>query len=298
MNSVTLASRLFVGLSIPASLLAADLIPVKDGSRPLNALALELQERYAYLVSYEEAPYDGASMVTDTRASGIHFRQPGFAPMVFHVPDIPQEQGLGTFPKPGGRNSILPGLLLSLIKEYNESGNPGQFTALFEGGYAHIVPAARIADKKAQSFEPILSTMMSYTSNGQACSDTLNDLLNRIGSQRGVTVARGIVPIGPLMRHQCSVVANDLPARNVLVQILNQLEIGFSLDQKALYSWSLLYDANTNAYYLNTTIVRNLYGQNSDLQAQSAQGAPANQASPPKAQDEKSRTQSVAPAPK
>jgi hypothetical protein len=278
MNSVKVASRLFLSLSIPALLLSADLIPVKDGSRPLNALALELQKRYAYLVSYEEAPYDDESMAASTRPNGIRFRQPGFAPMVFHIPDLPEERSLGAFPKPAGGNTILPSLLLSLVKEYNDSGNPGQFTALFEGGYAHIVPAARTVDKKAQSFEPILSTMMSYTSKEQSCGEALNDLLNRVGSQRGVALGLGIVPVGPLMTRQCSVVANDLPARDVLLQILNQLEIGYSLDQKALYSWSLLYDANTDKYYLNTTIVRNLYGQNSGLKAPSQQGTPPNQA--------------------
>ncbi len=300
MNAITLASSTLFTIVVSTSfLLAADSITVSDG-RPLSVITTELQTRYGYLVSYEEAPFDSTTMITDVRSNSVQFRHPPSIPIVFHVPDLPAGDAVPTFPTPGGNHTAAQNLLLSLVKEYNDSGNPGQFAVLFDGGYAHIVPAARMVDGKALDFEPILSTLMSYTFEGHSCSDALNDLFNRVSSQRGVTVVRGRVPVGPLLKHECDITVNGLAARSILEQILGQ--IGTSLNHggpRALYSWLLMYDVSTDKYYLSTAIVPSVGGQGSGPPDPSPQGLsqsqPATPATPPAG---KSRAEAVVPVPK
>ena len=239
-----------------AAALGAETITINQ-SRPLSKLALELQQKYGYPVTYEEAPYDASALRTETRSNGSLYSSPGSVPIVFHVPDVAvgRTVSAGADRVPFG----LPDVVMPLVKEYNGSGNPGTFTVFFEGGYAHIVPAGRVVSGKVVAFQPMLSTTVSFTSKGHSCSDTLDALLARIEGVRGVSIVKAAVPIGALLRHECTVVANALPAREVLAGILDQLGTGTGrADAKPRYSWALLYDSNTGKYFLSTMLVPDL----------------------------------------
>jgi hypothetical protein len=236
-----------------AAALGAETITINQ-SRPLGKLALDLQQKYGYPVTYEEAPYDAGTLHTETYSNGSRYSSPGSVPIVFHVPDVAVGRAVSASADrvPFG----LPDVVMPLVEEYNRSGNPGTFTVFFEGGYAHIVPAGRVVNGKVVAFQPILSTAVSFTSKGHSCSDTLDVLLAQIEGVRGVSIVQAAVPIGALLRHECTVVVEDLPAREVLAGILDQLGTGtVRADPKPRYSWGLLYDSNIGKYFLSTMLV-------------------------------------------
>lgn len=240
---------------------AADTISFSE-SRPLSRLSVELQNRYGYPVTYEEAPHDTSTLNVDVRANGSRYSSPPFVPIVFHVPDVVIGTLGNAAAAPGAAKRIpygLPDVILPLVKEYNESGNPGKFTALFEGGYAHIVPTIRTVNGQSANFQPILETIVAINALDQPCNQTLSTLLSQVAAARGVPIVTGIVPVGPLLQHKCSVVSSTLPARDVLAQILDQIGVyrGSGLP-KPRYSWGLLYDSNTNKYFFSTSLVPDL----------------------------------------
>src|SRR5260370_2880637 len=156
---------------------ATEAITVHE-SRPLDKVALKLVQRYGYLVTYEEAPYDESGLRTDVRLNGVRFRYPSWVPTVFHVPDRPIGPTAGS-PEPAHALPPLgPSVLDPLLKEYHDAGNPGRFKVIFEGEYAHIVPAARVVNGKAEDFQPVLSARIAFPSETCSCNETLRDLFS------------------------------------------------------------------------------------------------------------------------
>ncbi len=253
-----------VAYSLSAWLAQAATISINE-SRTLKALAVELQERYGYLVSYEEAPYDSKSMLSDTRPrpSGLPYLLPAYTATVFHLPDpAPADQPAPPFPTPGGTNTMVPSALLAMIDEHAKAGNPGNFTALFEGGYAHIVPKSQIINGESVDFQPVLGTLVSVEYRGISCKEALDDLLGKVSSQRSVSVVQASVPVGPLLKHECDMSVSNLPARAIVSQILHVIgSSGVRSFPDARYSWMLLYDVNTNRYFFSTLLIPDLMAQ-------------------------------------
>lgn len=230
----------------------ADTIAVAE-SRPLGKLAVQLAQRYGYLVTYEEAPYDSVNLRPDPRPNGVKFLYPDWKAIVFHVPENPADAASAA---PKKTASLGPQILEPLVKEYNESGNPEKFSVIYEGDYAHIVPAIR---RDGKDFEPILSTRIPSSIEVRSCSDILNDLLSRITTARGVTILLGRVPVNSLIPHQCGIFGTDLTAREILSQILDQAGTpGVPGVKKTRFTWTLMYDANWNKYFLSTILVPDL----------------------------------------
>ena len=241
--------------SVCATAYGADTISIQHG-HPLSALAIELQERYGYAVTYEEAPFDTAKLQSTKLANGVSFLSIPPMSIVFQVPAMTVGATL-----PAALNRIpagLPDVMLPLVADYLQADG-AMFSVLFEGGYAHIVPVNQVVNGAAQPFQPILGTMVAMSVKGSSCSQALDSLLAQVNTARGVRVVRGIVPIGPLMGHICSLNVNNLPARDVLASILHQAGAGGGdPNLKARYSWALLHDPNTDKYFLSTSIIPSL----------------------------------------
>jgi hypothetical protein len=117
-------------------------------ARPLSGLVRELNHR-GYLVTYEEAPYDEVQL----RAKGARIQNPGFGylepvwrPVIFHPPAAKNRD-----------IHLAAEDVDALVGEYNRSGNPGQYAALRDGEYVHIIPSGRSVNGRMQEFDPILA---------------------------------------------------------------------------------------------------------------------------------------------
>lgn len=237
-----------------ATAYAADIITVEH-PRPVLVLATELEKRYGYPVTYEEAPPDGSDLRSETLPNGRTYRSAPDVPIVFHVPELrvgaPANAALNRVP------IGMPDVILRMLDEYHSIAHGRRFTVLFEGGYAHIIPANRLTNHKAEPFEPILNTVVTLVEKGVSCNTALDSLLNQVSAVRGIRIVKGVVPMSPLFRHECVVNVSKMPAREVLAGILMQLGTrGASHDP--LYSWALLYDANVDKYFLSTSVIPDL----------------------------------------
>ena len=79
---------------------------------------------------------------------------------------------------------------------------------------------------------------------------------SQVEAVRGVSIAKGLIPIGPLLDHRCTAIAEGLPARDVLASLLEQVgRFPSYMSSPARYSWALLFDINTGKYFLSTPLV-------------------------------------------
>ncbi|SPF53126.1 exported hypothetical protein [Candidatus Sulfopaludibacter sp. SbA4] len=231
-----------------------------DRGRPVLELSARLVRSYGYLVTYEDAPPDAQDVIVGKLPNGLEYRNLILKPMVFHVSARGVAAGTsskaGTAAVAAAIRPLGPDVIEPLLAEYNASGNPGKFTAIYEGEYAHIVPAGRPVHGKMIDFQPILSTVVRVDQQEGKCWDLLTNMLNEVQQTRGVRVTNNL-PVGfALDGKQCSVHGQNLAARQVLIQLLDGLgqHPGFVFPPDR-YVWTLVYDPTTDAWFLSTQLV-------------------------------------------
>lgn len=265
------------GIFISTAGFCADEIAINE-SRPLGKLATELNERYGYLVTYEEAPYSDLDLRVDLVRKDLPYHSPISKPVTFHLPQRASSA-------PGSANQIeplRPELIHSLIREYQRSGNPGKFDALFDGEYAHIVPSGRMVGRRLEEFQPVLSTKVIISAQSHSCFDIFSELFDQILKVRGFNVVAARLPVNAYNSRQCVIEGTDLTARQVLTQIL--LQIGTKVVpglRNTRFSWWFAYDANEAKYFLSTAIVPDLTGPSPEVTTKDVNPSePKPQASP------------------
>ena len=227
--------------------------------RPMLELARALVDHYGYLVTYEDAPADvNREVQTYRRADGVEQRRLIRKAMTFHL----------THPADGGAPVRVPhesntevsqrmerSTMEALLNEYHASGNFGRFTVLSEQDYTHIVPAGRSVNGRYEAFQPILSTIVPVSRQDGLCIEVFEGLLAELRQLRGVTIVGAALPFQGLFQRQCLIRGHDLPARTVLIQLLEQLgsdpRTGLPEDR---FTWSLVHDPTSDSYFLSTRL--------------------------------------------
>lgn len=279
----------------PAAASPADEIKY-DETRPLMKLTGELEQRYGYLVTYEDAPVPKESLFTEKRRIGPDYSYPVWKPVAFHVdarlPAEPDSFGSQLADArdaqgPAGKIRPLgPSVIDPLIQEYNSSGNPGQFKVIYDGDYAHVVPAGFFEGGRLVPFEPILSTEVAVNLQFGTCWDLLNGLVDEIQQARDVKIMIFAAPASPWNPEGCSFnpERHNLPARDVLVQLLAQIgkhgrngsaaEDRFKLPEEQ-YSWGFVYEPTSETYFLSIRPVHKPEQPNRKPQVQPEPADPA-----------------------
>jgi hypothetical protein len=233
-----------------------DLVKV-DQPRPLMALSAKLVQDYGYLVTYEDAPPLPQEVISERRANGREYRRPAFKPVTFQVLRRNVHRS-GTAALRGQGLSAAnagPDVMDPILREYAASGNTGQFTVVYEGDYAHVIPAGRGGERE---FAPLLDTVVSVPQEGGTCWSLLTNLLSEVQQKRGVRITIAAAPVSPMDTKACAVRSHDVPARRILVQLLDQLGdhtgTAFPNDR---FAWTLVYEPTTEAYFLSTQLAPN-----------------------------------------
>jgi len=264
--TINTACKFSVALALSAlglSLFGADAIQLAQ-PRPMMILVGKLFYDYGYMVTYEDAPVDLSRDVTvTTRPDGVLVRNMPWRPVVFHVPAVVEPASSGseagsaqmTKSEPTGHVKPATGMIEPMMQEYNNSGNIGQFSVIYDEDYAHVVQTKRLVDGQLADFEPILSTVVPVVTKVGTCGDLLHSLWSELHDVRGINknVMENVpeVPLG----HLCVVEGHNIPARAVLIQILDELNIDPRTHARtARYGWSFVYEPNIESYFLSVRL--------------------------------------------
>jgi hypothetical protein len=103
---------------------ASDIVTVQN-ARPLSALALELQNRYGYPVTYEEAPPDSKALQTQQLVNGRTFSSIPATSVTFQVPSVAVGATMSGLANrvPAGLPDIVPSLLAQYSRATNSDPN-------------------------------------------------------------------------------------------------------------------------------------------------------------------------------
>ena len=231
----------------------------------LAGLAAELGRRYGYLVTYEEAPFDATQLREKKLANGRRYIYPLWKPVEFQLPEeLPAHTEATRLGQPMGGPipPLTPAILDPLVERYNHSGNPGNFSVIYQGRYAHIVQLTRLVNGRTEKFVPILSTEVALRSEEQPCNVALNDLLGQLGTLRGAGFVQVNTGMTNSWSRECHISGGTVPARDALEEIFNQVTAGPAPGLRPVhYAWSLMYDRNWGVYFLDVWLVPDMTWQ-------------------------------------
>lgn len=219
------------------------LIPAQP--RPLWQLAVELEKEYKWRVTYEEAPLEYASDLSNGARSGTHLVA---RPTAF--------QGSFDDPQDPGSMEEKWKILVKLVRTY--SGPHGQMTVLNNGDYSHIVPTTiKKKDGSVVQFEPILSTRVSFAPAMRTLRETVQLIMSQVATARAVSIGLGTIPTNLFVQQSQLTYANDEQARDVLMRIFEDASGARQLTggTPVRVTWALLHDVSDSAYAFNAHIV-------------------------------------------
>ena len=232
----------------------ADEIEIRE-PRPLGRALPEVWERFGYMITYEEAPYDETTeLLTTVYPNGRRFRFPAWKPITFHLSRPGATAAQTAEERLLDNASSAFSLAQSMVAEYNSSGNPGRFSVISDGDYVHIVPDGRSRNGTKEAFQPILDTRVTLThSDPHLCNDVVNDVVEQVNHLRSVHIVHSFPP-NFLFRYYCTLEGTDIKARDALKQLLQQM--GRDEGSTVRHTWTLAYDANEDLYFLTPELVQ------------------------------------------
>jgi hypothetical protein len=197
---------------------------VVDEPRPVVAAIRILEERYGWLINYEDPKYGSEDLVDRTSPAyrGEHRA-------------LDPRGGRLEFRYPVSENTQLPlsqvSVLEILLSENERRGYPGKFVVTTVGGHYSVMPRDG----------SILDTIISLPDQERSYEEAVREIVAALSGAVGVPVN------GPSMfrprQERYTISAKGEPARDVLVRLFAQVE-GYEL------RWHILYSPNWG-YVLN-----------------------------------------------
>lgn len=208
----------------------------ENSPRPLDDVLTALAAQHGWHINYEDPRYGKVDQVDDTAPSWLEEHPEGrhvyaVAGGAFSV-QIPLD---GYFPM--DPMQIIP----AVVDAYNGSGNPGRFElrTTVQGSFDIVPTAAGDGPQK-----PILDTLMSFdTTDTDSAPESLNKFCEELTRTSGQRVVLSLPPsANRILQARIQQHGQNQSAREILREMYKQVG---STDR-----WGLLYDADTNRYYL------------------------------------------------
>jgi len=206
--------------------------------RPLRQAVEALAKEYGWTVDYEDPVYSTGEGVerTDARFLASH---PGEKQHLIgghrFESDFPEDSN--TVPSVSQEEAVLQ----KVIADYDNSGNPGKFSLLDEGGGRFAVVGTASGAGHNQS--GLLDSPISVDSKNINGAWALDKICGSLTASSGRQVRLLQYPTNIFVQTQITLHAENKPARDVLRTVLAQTS--------ERLAWSLLYDIDDKAYYLN-----------------------------------------------
>lgn len=207
-----------------------------DAARPVMNAVVTLEQRYGWIVTYEDPPYAYSEDLQDrTVVAGSKRRALA-----------PKGGRLEVLGLPGSSESADPAALVNRVLDAHAASHAGErtFRVIRSSQMLHVVPM-RLRDPEGEwkPIRPVLDAAVTIPQQSMTLQAFVDALSQQLTSTTGVPVATGVVPYHLFTETKVTIAASKEPARDVLVRALNA--------SGARLSWLLLYDAFDRKYVLN-----------------------------------------------
>jgi hypothetical protein len=215
-----------------------------NDSRPLAQALNVLQQKYGWRVNYEDPEYVSKLDVVEAKAlldkssypNGEH-RIPRGGVFVVEFP-----AGSSPDAAPDEQKTLQ-----LIVDAYNHSSNPGQFELRSDKDragevFAVVGTAAHDNQGRVSRQQAVLDLPITLAVEERTASDTIDLICQKMGEKNNAKVTLGVHPLG-LDRVKVTIGGKELAARSHLLRALEST--GRTL------SWRLLYDPDSNSYFLN-----------------------------------------------
>jgi hypothetical protein len=239
---------LSIGLSVAMSLQGGRESIQVDAStgRPLAEAIRALEERYGWVITYEDPPFEHASDTEDVtslvRRDGDLTKKvivPKGFPFTFVYDLSPDRSTPRDDPKT---------LLQNLLADYELSGNPGAFRMIEADNVFHVVPVA-VKDPNGSlvKLRSVLDARVSLPDDQRSLYLRIDAVLRAVTAASGTRIINGASGNLFLQTHLRDGADNEV-ARDVLMRSLKAT--GRKL------SWQLFYGPRLKDYVLNIHVVK------------------------------------------
>jgi hypothetical protein len=212
-----------------------------ESGRPLAEAILALQEKFGWVITYEDPRYVNAGEISDVTEQvrrDLDKFPPGQAPKVL----VPKG---GAFVFEYDPTVDRSQLVRDLLAAHTASGNPGQFAMDSSSGVIHVTPTAmKDVSGRVTAQKSVLDEIINLPAKERTGMQTLEDLCAAVSRAARQKVIVGTIPAGLFFQYKDRE-ERKMKARDALAQLLEKTRSGAPL------SWRLLYDPGQKIYALN-----------------------------------------------
>ena len=200
--------------------------------RPLAAAIQVLENRYGWVITYEDPPYVHPSEISDVTLAV----RKDYAPTKPKVL-IPLGGSFDfSYPVPStAGDPDEAGVLATMLDAYRGSGHPGVFGLESSGSVVHIVPLmSRNSQDTLEKRTSLLDTRIDLPARERTAFEMIDGVLTAVTAARGVKVGIGTVPMNALLLTHVQGAVKGETARAALLRTLETTKLKLS--------WRLLCD--------------------------------------------------------
>lgn len=222
-----------------------------NNPRPLFQAIAAIGQEYGWTIDFEDPPYQSQFDLVDSTDPEWRSSHP-------NSKGVTRVAGGGfqsTFPEPStfvsedAREQVLE----KLVSDYNSSGNPGKFIVRkeAEGRYAVIGVSRKGGSGQDETVPVLLDSLITIPVQRRSAADTLKLIVERLSIATGMKVllSSNWLSSDPLQDAEVSIGGTRIPARTLLSQTLD------TANGRRLFRWDLLFDADSDAYFLRLSTV-------------------------------------------
>lgn len=217
-----------------------------DDPRPLAEALKKLEDKYGWVITYEDPFYLHESEIVDVTESASRGRDNSGGRRLL----IPKGGPLSVeYDKPadGQRPADPSQLVQQLLDAHAVKGYAGRFRLESDGRAIHVIPTA-YTDRAGELVqqEPVLDAVITLPAGEHSGLQTVQAICDAVSQATGTQVVVATLPVNLFARHRDRQSRVNLKAREALESLLESVG-----DGQTNLSWRLLFDPDTKTYFLN-----------------------------------------------
>lgn len=214
-----------------------------DDPRPVAAAIEQLGNRFGWLITYEDPPYQHRTDVVDVTNSVRRDQNRAVDSRVW----IPKSRPLSI--NLSNRDEADPRIAVQeLVDSFNASQGYEIFAILQGNGLLHVVPThVKKASGKTEPVRSILDASISISRKTRTVVELLEEICRQLSSQHNSQIFLASVPLRAFATQDTTVAGDAVEARVLLEQLVGE--------SKTPFSWQILYDPGASLYGLNIDLL-------------------------------------------